>query len=413
MSSQHRKNLLEIYHAALAAVSGRTRVRDYLNRHPIDGAVYAVAVGKAAVSMMEGALDVLGQRIAAGLLITKYGHTNPRICAGGTVTCREGAHPYPDQACLEAGAALLKFLDHAPADASLVFLISGGASALVEVLPAGVSLSDLERVNQWLLESGLDIKDVNRVRRRLSCIKGGRLAQHLGSRRALNLLISDVAGDDPAVIGSGLLAAARGEPDPLRGLELPPWIAKLAEAAPPCPSPDDAIFRKVHARIIACLQDALRAAADKGAELGYAVRLDLTPRSGDVGELAQAVIHEMQAGGAGLYICGGEPTVHLPSHPGRGGRMQALALTIAELVSGCDDVLVLAASTDGSDGPGDDAGALVDGTTIERGELAGLDARACLETADAGRFLEASGDLIQTGPTGSNVTDVIFCLKLS
>ncbi len=201
----HEKKLLEIFQASLKAVNGRTCVRKYLKNSPQSNPTHIVAIGKAASSMMLGALDYVGENLQQGLVITKQGHLDVALEKIAGLTCLESAHPVPDIRSLEAGAGLVRFLKEAPEEAEFLFLISGGTSSLVEVLPDHVSLEMLQRVNEWLLSGGLDIHQMNEVRQSISLIKGGRLAEYLQGRSTLALLISDVPGDDPAGIGSGLL----------------------------------------------------------------------------------------------------------------------------------------------------------------------------------------------------------------
>ncbi len=398
-----RSRLLEIYAAALAGVDGRNAVRARLERRTEGGPAHVVAIGKAAVAMARGAADALGTDLARALIITKHGYGDP-AWHDPRVAQLEAGHPVPDAASLEAGQALLGFLAAAPAAAHFVFLVSGGASALVEVLPAGVSLEQYQAANQWLLGSGWDIERMNRVRRALSLIKDGRLAAHLRGRPALNLLISDVPGDDPATIGSGLLAPAAHLPLP-EGV--PDWLAALlAHGTPP-----GAAAGGVTTEVLLTNRDARIAALSAGIARGWEVHAVPGFLAGDAVTTGRELAHALLAGPPGLYIWGGETTVRLPEIPGRGGRCQALALAAAEVLAGHEGVFLLAAGTDGSDGPTEDAGALVDGGTVQRGALDGLGAPACLATADAGSFLEASGDLVQTGPTGSNVMDLVLAYK--
>jgi glycerate 2-kinase len=403
-----RHPVLRIAQAALAAVQGRARVAEFLHAAPLPEAVQLIAIGKAAASMATGACDVLGERIVRGLIVTKTGHGDAVLERRPGFQCLEAGHPQPDARSLAAGTALLTFIAAAPATAHLLFLISGGASSLVEVLPAGVTLSDLQHANAWLLGSGLDIARLNTVRKALSAIKGGRLVGHLQGRQVQVLLISDVRGDDPAVIGSGLLAADPGAPR-LDELALPPWLAQMCRQSPVHRGD---ISAHVEMHVIARLADAKRAAGDEATTLGYSVSVHdefIDGAANTAGQrMAQSLIHATP----GVHIWGGETTVQLPPQPGRGGRNQSLALAAALELQGREDVVLLALGSDGSDGPTEDAGALVDGGTIARGELAGLDARHCLANADAGRFLEESGDLVHTGPTGTNVMDLVIGLKI-
>ena len=412
--SRLRHDLLACFQAGLRAVNGRARVYEVLSeRRPVPRA-HVVAIGKAAAAMSLGALDAWKTGVERGLAITKTGHLQSALLRDRRFTCIESSHPVPGRRSLQAGRALLDFVAQTPHTVELVFLISGGASSLVEVLPAGVSLLDLARVNRWLLASGLEIAAMNAVRQGLSAIKGGRLNARLQGRRVTALLISDVQGDDPAVIGSGLLIP--DDPDRWRSLALPDWVVALLQqgaangtAAPePVVPPDDRAVQ-----IIASLERALAAAAERGRELGYAVHRSSQFQRGDACSVGRRLADLLAQGAPGLYLWGGETTVQLPPQPGRGGRCQALALCAAQRLAGRPHVALLAAGTDGSDGPGEDAGALVDGGTIQRGTDGGLDAVTCVAAADAGGFLEAAGDLVQTGPTGTNVMDLMIGGRLT
>jgi len=405
-TERQRALLLEIYRAALEAVNGRSAVRRYLSAHPLAGPVHLVAMGKAAAEMARGAVEVLGDRIAAGLVLTKTGH-----CESLPFPCLEGGHPVPDRGSLDAGQALLAFLRSAPQEARFLFLISGGASAVVDALPAPLGIEEWQRVNRWLLGSGLPITAVNRVRRRLSRLKGGRLAALLAGRPALQLLISDVEGDDPAVIASGPLVASPYPADGLDDLALPEWLRPWLELAPPMPAADDPCFHAVETALVARLADALEAAARAGAAHGLAVHGHREFLAGEAAEVGVRLAEALARGEPGLHLWGGETTVTLPPEPGQGGRCQQLALAAATVLGGRADCALLAAGTDGTDGPGSAAGALVDSRTVARGETEGFDARRSLDAADAGSFLAASGDLIETGPTGTNVMDLILGLK--
>jgi len=414
MSSVPARELLSrVFQAALASVGGAPAVRRHLERQPLpDGAVSLVAIGKAASSMCHGALDALGDALERGLLITKHDHLSARCRLDQRLECIEASHPVPDASSLRAGERLLAFLDAVPAEHSLLVLISGGASSLVDVLPEGYGLADLEAMNRWLLSNHLDIGQMNSIRRSVSCIKGGRLATRLGGRDCRLLLISDVPGDQPWVIGSGLLVPP-GPAASLPALPLPAGLAAMQRAAPPLPDPDDPAFQRVDAHVIASNAQACAAAAEQARSLGVAVEVDPRPLTGDALLAAERIAREVLDAPPGvLRIHGGETTVALPANPGRGGRAQALALRAATLFEGSRQVWLLAAGTDGTDGPGEDAGALVDTGTCARGRAAGLDPDQCLDAADSGRFLHASGDLLRTGPTGTNVMDLILTLRL-
>ncbi len=384
-----REILLELLRAALAAVDGRRRTHESLRQSgatPGDaGPVWVAAIGKAASSMVLGAHDALGARIERVLLITKDGHVDPGARTRAAWEIHESSHPVPDQRSLEAGARLLEFVAQLPRAARPLFLISGGASSLVEALVPGVGLEALRRLNEEGLAGGLSIEALNERRRRISRIKGGRLSALVSGRRALALFISDVPRDDPAVIGSGLLGPA---------------------PADECRTVDD-----VERVVVAGLSDALEAIRVRAKDL--AVTVERKPYEGSVERLAVRFAHETALGPGGVRAWGGESTVELPEAPGRGGRNQHLALAAARLIAGRQDLFVLAAGTDGTDGPTDDAGALVDGETCARVSAAGLDVDDCLRRADSGTALAASGDLIHTGPTGTNVGDLVIGVRIS
>ena len=433
-----REHLLTVYHKALAAVQGEVCTHQALSDMALSGSlptgpVAVLAIGKAADSMLLGAVEMLGERIKAGLLITKQGYAVDGSFAQKNIPVITAGHPLPDAHSLLAGQRLLSFLEDQPEYMTLLFLISGGASSLVEVLPAGVNLDDLQKVNNWLLSSGWDIGAMNRVRKTLSCIKGGRLARYLKDRKTICLMISDVPDDRPDVIGSGFLFPNEnekqteeknkkrnikhdeepGEQSPDVGLppELPLWITQLP-TAPASPSQNDPCFNTISAKIIATLADAKRAAADAAKALGYSVIHHEQMITGNAEVMGQALAKDLCKDAPAFHIWGGETTVSLPPRPGRGGRNQQLALAAAEVIAGQPQCYFLAAGTDGSDGPTQDAGALVDAGTLARGRQSGFDVSQTLSRADAGSFLAATGDLICTGPTGTNVMDLMLGLKL-
>jgi len=349
----------------------------------------------------------LGQDLQQSLLITKTGYVRGRLPAGTEVI--EAGHPWPDENSLLAGLRLLEFLATGPSDGQWLFLISGGASSLIEVPVAGVGLADLQRLNRWLLASGLPIAEMNALRRRLSRIKGGRLLAHLRGQPTRALLISDVPGDDPAIIGSGLLFPPADEPA-LELALLPDWLQTvLAQVtAPETPLTTPA---PVRAEIVASLDRALDAAAAVASAAGLPVYRAASRLEGDAAQTGRDLANALLQGASGVYLWGGETTVRLPEHPGQGGRCQHLTLAAAEILAGQHGIALLAAGTDGSDGPGDAAGACVDGQSVARGRAEGLDAHDALAQADAGGFLAAAGDLLDTGPTGTNVTDVVIGIK--
>jgi glycerate 2-kinase len=408
--SGSRAILLKIYTRALAAVNGRRAVSAFLRQQPLTtSTVRAIAIGKAAASMMQGVLDEAADQLDAGLVITKRGHTEDFSASAASITQIESAHPYPDARSLAAGAQLLQFIQQLPPASDVLFLISGGASALVEVLPTDVEPQQLHDFNVWLLAQGWPIEVMNALRQSISLIKAGRLARMLGGHQVLQLLISDVPGDDPAVIGSGLLVA-RSKKTPLPD-GLPDWLTRLQQPVPAAPAATDPCFAHIRSFIIASNTQLRVAAARVAGELGYKVQCNAFI-DGDAVAQGQAIADDLLAGPPGIYLWGGETLVNLPAQPGQGGRCQQLALAAARQLAGQHGISLLALGSDGTDGPGDVAGALVDGQTLERARDAGAaEPEQALRDADAGRFLAASGDLVDTGPTGTNVMDLVIGLK--
>ncbi len=400
MSNNYRIHLLQIYKHTLSVINGRKMVATYLRQYPYATPFALIAIGKAASHMAAGAL--LGSEPA--LLITKQGHLEKQLLQNDSITCLEAAHPVPDASSLVAGQALLNFIENLPPEYPILFLISGGASALVEVLAPGISLADLQQVNRWLLGSGLDIHAMNKIRKNLSAIKGGRLANYLQGHPVLNLLISDVPGDDLQSIGSGLLT--RHDEIHLSS-SWPDWLRTLM--AQTCPLAKASAFTNIKQSIIGSPYSARLAASEASKDFGYTVFSHDSLIVGDAEQAGHDLGQQLCSAKPGIYIWSSETTVHLPENPGRGGRCQHLALAAACELVGQDNVYLLVAGTDGNDGTFDVAGALVDGGTLERGRL---DAQQWLERADAGRFLAKSGDLIYTGPTGTNVMDVVIGLRI-
>lgn len=401
-----RDLILDIYKAALARVNGRRVVVEWLRAHPLrECAWHVVALGKAAEAMALGARDVLDHRIVSGLVVTKKGHVEPGSWDDSRFSLYCAEHPLPGDGSIRAGHALLRFIRMSAPDAKFLFLISGGASSLVEVPLPGVNLDFLYKVNEWLLASGLPIDQVNWVRQRLSRIKGGGLRHYLMNRESMALVISDVPGNNPCAIGSGLLAdALPGFPSS----NLPAWLAECVDASPEVKATASSVPHYLVASSAQAIDAAVRTARDAGyfaERMSDALSGDAAVKGGDIAALLCNLA-------PGVFIWGGETTVTLPDNPGRGGRNQHLALAAARILSGRNDCWLMSAGTDGTDGPTDDAGALIDGGTTARGRLQGLDPDQALHQADSGRFLEASGDLIQTGPTGTNVMDLVIALRI-
>jgi len=376
LADPRRALLLDLFRTGLAAVDGRRRMRAAIARRPTGGPVCSFAAGKAAASMTLGVIDALGPALARGLVVAPEGSIPVELQGRPGLRCLEAGHPRPDERSLAAGEALLEFAAATPSDCPVLLLISGGASSLLEVPAPGIGLAELRALFERSLDERLDIARLNRERSALSRIKGGRLPGLFRGARIEAFMISDVPRDDPAVLASGLLDA--------------PGLAP---------------------RLVGTLDDALEAIARAAAAQGIATMRAAERLAGDAEAAARRICHELAIGTADLFVCGGETTVRLPERPGRGGRCQHLAAAAARAIAGHADYVLLAAGTDGRDGESEDAGAIVDGATSLRASDAGLDLADALESADTGPLLEATGDLLHTGPTGTNVGDIVLALR--
>lgn len=401
--------LRDILEASLTRVRGTEAVAQWLDQHSEVEFDHLVAFGKAASAMALGALRARPAP-RRGLVITKHGHLDDELDGFSQIERIESDHPVPGEASLQAGWRLVEFLGEAPDDAHFLALISGGASSLIEVLAPNLDLQGLSELTERLLAEGLAITEMNAVRRSISCIKGGRLAHYLDGRPTCALMISDVPGDDPAVIGSGPLTAVRDEVLPET---LSDGTRELIERAERMPVPSPEAFQNLQAHIIATLEDAKEAAAHRAEELGFPVHRHpefLEDEAGKTGVELAEYLKRIETP-PGVHIWGGETTVRLPENPGRGGRNQHLALAAATALEGVKGIRLLACGTDGTDGPTEDAGGEVDGGTVLHGQESGLDAEQALARADAGNYLSAVNALVTTGPTGTNVMDVVLAIK--
>jgi glycerate-2-kinase len=398
-----------------------------------------LAIGKAAGSLAEGLMAVpgmdagMGTAVAEGLLVAQ--ELPPPGALSAAWRQMPGDHPWPGERSVAAGQAVLAFASAArPADRHLV-LLSGGASALCAAPAPGLTLADKDSVLRALMRAGATIAELNTVRKHLSALKGGRLATALmaapGATRdattalptLLTLAVSDVQGDDPAIIGSGPTV-----PDPTTYVDalevlrrhalierLPPAVRQHLEAGvagyiSETPKPGRQGDSTGAYAVIATLDDALEAIAQAAASVGAPRVLSLGrvlhgAVDAHAAQLA-ALLRQHRGEAPLLLVAGGEPVVRV-SGEGRGGRAQELALRLAVELEGESGITVLVAGTDGRDGPTEAAGAFADGGTLARARKAGCDPRAALERNDSNRALGAAGDLFTTGPTGTNVADVV------
>ena len=430
-STLARDTLRTILDAALGAVDARAATRRALNSldtnatvcgHELDPTArfVVVAIGKAASGMADAAASVLGDRIRSGLVVTKDGHAEGFERGGFEVM--ESGHPLPDERSAAAARRVLACVEQARPDDLFLLLLSGGASALVSAPPDGVGVEELARTNQLLLESGADITELNAVRKHLSEISGGRLALRAAATRIAVLAISDVAGNRLDVIGSGPCA-----PDPSRfedaiavlerrGIHdrVPASVRRhldrgCAGEIPETPKPGDAGLRRVAHRVIASNADARRAAEDAAAKLGaHTIGLGECVRgeARKEGRRLAALALSVRCAKPVCVVAGGESVVVVRGD-GHGGRNQELALAAAIGLAGTP-VTLLAAGSDGSDGATEAAGAFCDGDTVARARALGLDPERALARNDAHGFFCGEGGLLRTGPTGTNVMDLVL-----
>ncbi|MBS0339500.1 MAG: glycerate kinase [Proteobacteria bacterium] len=401
---------------------------------PPKGRTLVLGAGKAGASMAQ-ALEALWPADAplSGLVVTRYGHIPPRPEGlAQRIEIVEASHPVPDAAGMEAAARILALTQGLTKDDLVLCLISGGGSSLL-VLPAeGLTLEDKQRINKELLESGASIGEMNCVRKHLSRIKGGRLAAACAPAKVVTLTISDVPGDDPAIIASGptvpddtTCADALTILDRYR-IEVPgPVRASLKSGALETPNPQDPVFKNNEVHLIATPQQSLEAAAAAARAAGIEAHIlsdEIEGESREVGKVHAALARSVAHRGAPfakpcVILSGGETTVTIrPRQPGqakgRGGRAGEFCMGLAGALIGQEGVWALAADTDGIDGVEDNAGAFVTPDTLARALAAGKKLSDHLDRNDAYGYFDAIGDLLVTGPTHTNVNDFRAILVL-
>ncbi|MBL1405030.1 MAG: DUF4147 domain-containing protein [Rhizobiales bacterium] len=383
-SPNSRKLLEKIWQTGVTRVSGYDAVKKAVLGSDNFKPTHIVAVGKAASTMARAALDHYDKSLPT-LIVTKYDHGEDALSNYKNVTLIESAHPVPDENCIKAGGALIDFVSALDSETKLLMLASGGASSLAEKLSPPNTLDDLKALNEDMLASGMDIHAMNTERKKISLIKNGKLLAMFKGKALRSFLISDVEGDEINAIGSGIGAVTQNR-----------------------------VCEDVQQNIIASNEIARTQCAKSAFENDLDVIVNEETLYGDVFEIAAQCASKVKFGPKGLYIFGGEPVILLPENPGEGGRNQALAVAMARDVADMNGVEILVAGTDGSDGPTGSAGGYVSSESWTENE----GGTAALDAADSGNWLRhlkdnkyQNGGLFITGPTGTNVMDIMLVLK--
>ncbi len=416
MSHRARQLLHGLFSQAVEAAQPEQHVAQHLPPGP-SGRTVVVGAGKAGAGMARAVESAFAA--AGGSLTGAVAVPHGTVCHCTTIECIEAGHPVPDQGSLRAAQRMRALVEGLSADDQVIALLSGGGSALLcDPLP-GLSLADKQALTDALLRSGATIGEINRVRQALSRIKGGRLAAHAAPARVHTLLVSDVAGDDPALIASGPtvpVPVTAGDAEAVLrryGIAVPAALGRGPDSETPPLRPDDPQAARCSQRIVCSPMHSLRAAA--ATARGYGV----TPLI--LGDGLEAEARELGASQAGItlsaarwgepvappavLLSGGEATVTLGATSGRGGPNAEFVLALALALQGRAGIHAIACDTDGRDGSQSFAGATIGPDTLEGARGAGLDAAACLRGHDAYRLFEAVGDGVESGPTGTNVND--------
>ena len=404
-----RDVLHRLFEVAVEAVSPARCLAPHLPP-TVAGRTVVVGAGKASAAMAE-VLERQTNGLAGGFVVTRYGHGAPTRM----IEVVEAAHPVPDRAGEEAGRRALALVEDLGPDDLVLCLLSGGGSALLACPADGITLADKQATTGELLRSGATISEVNCVRKHLSGIKGGRLAVAAAPARVVSLMISDVPGDDPAVIASGPTVADPTTLSDARavieryGIAAPAAVTEhLRTAAAETPKPGDARLARAETVIAGAAKDALAAAAAACESLGYRAVVLGEAIEGEAREVAGAhaelARRHAAAGEGAAILSGGELTVRVRGE-GRGGPNTEYALALALALDGAPGITALSADTDGIDGTGDNAGATISPDTLARAGAAGLDPVHHLDDNDSHGFFAGLGDLFVTGPTRTNVSD--------
>ena len=403
-----RKQAEQIINRAIAAVLPDAAVKRALENQEFSGRVILVAAGKAAWQMAKAAYDCMGEKIDAGIVITKYGHVKGPI---GNIACYEAGHPIPGENSYFATQKALDIVAELTAQDTVLFLLSGGGSALFEkpIVPG----EELQDITSQLLASGADITEINTIRKRLSAVKGGRFALACVPAKVFSVVLSDIIGDPLDMIASG-----PAYPDSTTCVTAKEIVKKYnlnmsadALACLDVETPKE--LSNVTTQITGSVSQLVSAAATAAEELGYEAHIltdGLNCQAREAGSFLASIAKTHCGSSKKLaFLAGGETVVKLTG-TGKGGRNQELALSAAAGIDGVENVCIFSVGSDGTDGPTDAAGGFVDGTTAQKLREQGVNIYDVLQNNDAYHALQKTDGLIITGPTGTNVNDVAVLL---
>ena len=407
MNEKLRQDAEVIARAAINHVNPSSAVKGALEGLMFPGRIYLVAVGKAAWEMAKAAKECLKQEIYDGIVVTKYGHGKTEIEG---ITCLEAGHPVPDENSLLATEKVLEMTRGLKAEDTVIFLLSGGGSALFE--SPYVEEEELQKITEQLLHSGADIVEMNTIRKRLSRVKGGRFAKWCEPAQIKAIILSDILGDPLDMIASGPATADHSTcQEALRIAKK--YDLQLSEAARKCLQEETPKkLTNVETQIIGSVRELCKAAQEKCIELGYEPHFltdQLNCEAKEAGRFLAAIAKSHLDKKKIAFIAGGETVVHV-SGTGLGGRNQEFVFAAAREIAGKSRIAMISVGSDGTDGPTDAAGGYVDGDSYGQLQTIGIDYDYVLNNNDAYHGLSAINGLIFTGPTGTNVNDVAIVL---
>jgi len=408
MNQTLRSDAEKAIYTAINAVMPEGAVRKALLGKQFPGRVFLVAAGKAAPKMAEAATSVLSAPITDGVVISKYGHFEEPITG---LRCFEAGHPVPDKNSVAAADAVLKMTENLREDDTVLFLLSGGGSALFE--KPLIPLEELQDITSQLLACGADIVEINTIRKRLSAVKGGKFAAHCAPAKVEAIILSDILGDPLDMIASGPVSPDSATCDDAQKIT-EKYRLRLSEdtvALLRVETPKN--LDNVNAQVVGSVRELCRAAGEACRSMGYETIFltdQLNCEAREAGRFLAAILRSHRNDGKKTaFLAGGETVVHLTGK-GKGGRNQELALAACEGIHGMQNAAVISVGSDGTDGPTDAAGGYVDGASYDELCKNGIKLHGVLQENDAYHALLAIGGLIVTGPTGTNVNDI--CIGL-